>query len=156
MLRYFSNNKLFYHYRQYRISNEPDFSIFMYPATSLDDRGESFTLIESFANGFSRKSDPRSKPRARLLAESAIHPFIKSSLAKDNNEKYTINIADLGGGSGIMLRHIWEHILSKYKIAKESWYLDGSIIGLRVQNPARHFSNLIVNLSADGLYYLDR
>lgn len=153
MLNSFSGNKLFYHYRQYRISNDPDFSIFMYPATSLDDRGESFTLIESFTNGFSRKSDPRSKPRALLLAASVIHPFIKSSLAKDSNKKCSINIADLGGGSGIMLRYIWEHILSNDKTAQENWYLDGSIIGLRVQNPARHFSRGAIRANISSLAY---
>ena len=152
MLRSSSDNKLFYHYRQYRLSNDPDFSIFMYPATNLDCREESFTLIESFANGFTRKSDPRSKPRAQLIAKSAIYPFLKSSFAEDNNAKRDVNIVDLGGGSGIMLRHIWEHILGKDRTAKENWNLCGSIIGLRVQNPARHFSKgeLRANLS-----YLD-
>ncbi len=139
MIRHFAGNKLFYHYRQYRISNNPDFSIFLYPAVRLDERSESFTLIESFSGGFSRKSDPRSKQRAELLAELALLPFLKSLLA-DNNEKHDINIVDLGGGSGIMLRHIWEHILSKDPDAKEKWCLNSSLIGLRVQNPARHFT----------------
>jgi len=140
MLGHPDGNKLFYHYRQYRISNNPDFSIFVYPAVGLDDRGESFTLLESFTGGFSRKSDPRSKQRAKLLAESAILPFLKSMLAKNNNEKHDINMADLGGGSGVMLRHIWTHILGKERTAKENWYLNCSIVGLRVQNPARHFT----------------
>jgi len=153
MLRSSFGNKLFYHYRQYRISNDPDFSIFMYPAMCLDDRGESFTLIESFANGFSRKSDPRSKPRAQLLAESVIYPFLKSFLAKDTNEKCEINIADIGGGSGIMLRQIWEHILDRDCTAKENWYLNGSIVGLRVQNPARHFSKGAIRANMSYLAY---
>ncbi len=152
MLRSSSGNKLFYHYRQHRISNDPDFSIFMYPAANLDDRGESFTLIESFANGFTRKSDPRSKPRAQLLAESVILPFLKSSLTEDNATKRDVNIVDLGGGSGIMLRHIWGHTLSQDRAAKENWYLSGSIVGLRVQNPARHFSKGTIRAN---LSYLD-
>lgn len=139
MLKCFSSNNLFYHYRQYRISNEPNFSIFTYPAVSLNDRDKSFALIESFTQGFSRKYDPRSKQRAQLLAETAIHPFLKFSLAKDNDKK-EVNIVDIGGGSGLMLRYIWEHILSKDSNAKENWYLNGSLIGLRVHNPARHFS----------------
>jgi hypothetical protein len=152
MLKSFSGNKLFYHYRQYRIANDPDFSIFTYPAANLDGRGESFTLIESFANGFTRKSDPRSKPRAQLLAKSVIHPFLKSLLADDNNAKRDMNITDLGGGSGIVLRHIWEYILNKDRTAKENWYLSGSIVGLRVQNPARHFSKGAIRAN---LSYLD-
>ncbi len=139
MLSCSSDNNLFYHYRQYRISNEPNFSIFTYPAASLNNRGKSFALIESFTRGFSRKSDPRSKQRAQLLAETAIHPFLKFSLAKDNDKK-EVNIVDIGSGSGIMLKHLWEHILSKDSDAKENWYLNGSLIGLRVHNPARHFS----------------
>jgi len=153
MLRSSSGNKLFYHYRQYRISNDPDFSIFMYPAIGLEDRAESFTLIESLANGFSRKSDPRSKPRAQLLAESVILPFLKTSLEENSNEKCDIHITDIGGGSGIMLRHIWEHILSKDGTAKENWCLNGSIIGLRVQNPARHFSKGSIRANMSYLDY---
>jgi hypothetical protein len=140
MLEYSDGNKLFYHYRQYRISNVPDFSIFVYPAVSFDDRGESFTLLESFTGGFSRKSNPRSKQRAKLLTESAILPFLKSLLTKNNSEKRDINMVDLGGGSGIMLRHIWGHVLGKERTAKENWYLNCSIVGLRAQNPARHFT----------------
>ncbi|MCK4998371.1 MAG: hypothetical protein KAS23_02510 [Anaerohalosphaera sp.] len=153
MLRSSSGNKLFYHYRQYRISNDPDFSVFMYPATSLDDRGESFSLIESLASGFSRKPDPRSKPRAQLLAESAIYPFLKSLLGKNSGKKCDICIADLGGGSGVMLRHIWEHILNMDGSAKEKWYLNASIIGLRVQNPARHFSKGSIRANMSYLDY---
>ncbi len=153
MLRPSSENEIFYHYRQYRISDDPNFSIFMYPVVSLDDRGESFTLIESFADGFSHKSDPRSKPRAQLLAESAIHPFLKSSFTENNNERRNINIADLGGGSGIMLRHIWEHILNTDRTLKENWYLNGSIVGLRVQNPARHFSKGSIRTNMSSLDY---
>lgn len=153
MLKSSPGNKLFYHYRQYRISSDPDFSIFMYPAASLEDRGESFTLMESFANGFSHKSDPRSKPRAQLLAESAILPFLKSVLSKGGNGKRDVNITDIGGGSGIMLRHIWEQILDKDRTAKENWYLNGSIIGLRVQNPARHFPKSPIRANMSYLDY---
>jgi hypothetical protein len=140
MLRCFAGNKLFFHYRQYRISSEPDFSIFTYPAVNLNDRSESFTLIESFVSGFSRKADPRSKQRAQLLAESVIHPFLRSLLINHNNEKHDVNIVDLGSGSGILLRNIWGHILNKNPDAKKDWYLKGSLIGLRAHNPARHFS----------------
>jgi hypothetical protein len=140
MVKCFAGNRLFYHYRQYRISNDPVFSIFVYPAVGLKDRGESFALVESFANGFSRKSDPRSKQRAQLLSEFAIYPFLKSLLANNNKEKRDINVVDLGGGSGIMLRHIWRHILNKDPGVKKNWYLNGSLIGLRVQNPVRHFA----------------
>lgn len=140
MVRHFVGNKLFYHYRQYRISDSPNFSIFLYPAVRLEERSKSFTLIESFAGGFSRKSDPRSKQRAEMVAELVLLPFLKSLLV-DNNERRDINIVDLGGGSGIMLKYIWEHILNKNPNAKEKWHLNGSLIGLRVWNPARNFTS---------------
>lgn len=152
MIRHSSGNKLFYHYRQYKISRDPDFSIFVYPAVNLDDRSESFEIIESFAAGFSRKSDPRSKQRAQLLAEFAIHPFLKALLAENNNEKRDISLVDLGGGSGIMLRHIWGNILSKDANAKKNWLLSCSIVGLRVQNPARHFSKGSIR---ENMAYID-
>jgi len=52
-----------------------------------------------------------------------------------------------------MLRHIWDHILSKDRIAKENWYLNGSVIGLRVQNPACHFSKGSIRANMSYLAY---
>ncbi|MDD5011086.1 MAG: hypothetical protein PHQ00_03075, partial [Phycisphaerae bacterium] len=68
------------------------------------------------------------------------YPFLKTLLAEDNNQKQDVNIVDIGGGSGIFLRHIWKSILSKDSNAKRNWNLNGTIVGLRVQNPMRHFS----------------
>ncbi len=152
MLENCPGNQLFYHYRQYRISKNPSFSVFVYPAESFDYRAESFTLIETFVNGFSSKSDPRSKERGGLLARCAVYPFLKSLTDKDNGEQRSIKIVDLGGGSGILVRHIWEHVLKEYHVAKANWFLNCSIVGLRVQNPARHFSKGVIT---ENMEYMD-
>jgi len=144
------NSHLFYHYRQYRICKDPRFSLFVYPAVELDQRGGSFTLIESFTNGFSRKSDPRSRQRAKQIADGAILPFLKA--VYDGSEQIDIDFVDLGGGDGLLVRHIWEHILKEGGQAKQNWFLNCSFVGLRTHNPARHFSKGGIK---SNLAYLD-
>jgi hypothetical protein len=63
---------LFYPYRQYKIDDEFEISLLLYPAVALPERANSFALLESFILGFSNKSDPRSKQRSQVLADVAI------------------------------------------------------------------------------------
>jgi hypothetical protein len=144
---------LFYHYRQYKISDEPEFSLFLYPAISHEHRASSFGLIESFAKGFSNKSDPRSRQRAARITDSILFPFLNNFYANDClSQKLNINMADLGGGNGALASNIWRHIQSHYSQFAKHWYLSCSFVGLRVQNPARHFTRGPVR---NNMSYLD-
>ncbi len=107
-------------------------------------------LIESFINGFSRKSDPRSWQRAKRIAGGAILPFLKA--VYDRTKQASIDFIDLGGGDGLLVRHIWEHILQESEQAKQNWFLNCSFVGLRTHNPARHFSKGSIK---NNLAYLD-
>ncbi|MHC4113974.1 MAG: hypothetical protein ACYSSL_01420 [Planctomycetota bacterium] len=144
---------LFYHYRQYKISDEPVFSLFLYPAISHEHRAASFGLIESFTKGFSNKSDPRSRQRAVRIADSILYPFLNNFYANDGPlHKLDINMADLGGGNGALVSNIWRHLQSKYSQVAKHWFLSCSFVGLRAQNPARHFTRGEVR---NNMSYLD-
>lgn len=144
------NHHTFYHYRQYCICNDPRFSVFVYLAVTLEQRGESFTLIESFVNGFSSKSDPRSRQRASHLAGEAILPFLKA--VHRGSEPRDISFVDLGGGDGLLVKHIWEQVLKGNEKARGNWFLNCSFIGLRTHNPVRYFSK---GSTRGTLAYLD-
>ena len=135
---------LFYHYRQYRICKDPQISIFLYPAAELVQRGESFT------NGLSRKPDPLSKQRAKLILSGAIFPFLKSIY--DGNGRRDINFVDIGGGDGLLVRYIWEQLLEEHSIAKKNWFLNSYFVGLRTHNPVRYFSKASIR---ENLSYFD-
>src|SRR5208283_1092691 len=59
--------ELFYHYRQYSLSQDSPMSLFLYPAVSLKKRSASFKLINSFVGGFKDGTDPRTGERAQRL-----------------------------------------------------------------------------------------
>ncbi len=148
-----NDTHLFYHYRQYKISDDPVFSLFLYPAISHEYRAASFGLIESFTKGFSNKSDPRSRQRAVRITDSILFLFLNNLYANDcPSHELGINMADLGGGNGALVSNIWRHLQSKYSQVAKHWFLSCSFVGLRVQNPARHFTRGEVR---NNMSYLD-
>lgn len=132
---------LYYHYRQYKIDNEFGISLLLYPAVHLSERANSFTLIESLTSGFSDKTDPRSKQRSQILANLAISPFISKSFSKADIEAgVEINFVDIGSGNGALASNIWRQVLKTQPDVAKNCKLACSMVGLRVQNPLRHFN----------------
>lgn len=147
------DSHLFYHYRQYKISEEPVFSLFLYPAISHEYRAASFGLIESFTKGFSNKSDPRSRQRSVRITDSILFPFLNNFYTNDGSpHRLNVNMIDLGGGNGALVSNIWRHLQSKYSRAAKHWFLSCSFVGLCVQNPARHFTRGLVR---NNMSYVD-
>ena len=70
-------HELFYHYRQYTISQDSPISLLLYPRVSLNKRLESFKLISSFVVRFSDGIDPRTNERAQRLFQGVIQPILK-------------------------------------------------------------------------------
>ena len=148
-----SNNNLFYHYRQYKICDNPGFSLFLYPAVCLEYRAESFNLIETFSKSISNKSDPRSQQRATRIAGELLFPFLKNYCSNNGLTKKEISMVDLGGGNGALLSHIWKYIQNNFSDIACNWHLSCSLIGLRVQNPVRHFKRGLITNNMSYLYY---
>lgn len=132
---------LFYHYRQYKIDDEFGISLLLYPAVALSERANSFALIESFILGFSDKSDPRSKQRSQILADLAISPFLSKLFSKvDADSAQEVNFVDIGSGNGALASNIWRQIIKMQPHIAQNSKLVCSMIGLRVQDPLRHFN----------------
>lgn len=148
-----NETRLFYHYRQYKIDDEYGISILLFPAVDLTDRLISFTVIESFAQGLSPKSDPRAKQRSQIIADSAISPFLSSlipRLATSSGDE--VSFVDIGSGNGALASNIWRRILETQPEFYENHTLSCSMVGLRVQNPLRHFNR---GLLRGTISYLD-
>jgi len=133
--------ELFYHYRQYKIDDEFGISLLLYPAVALSQRANSFTLIESFNYGFSGKSDPRSRQRSQVLADLAISPFLSELFSKtDADSAQEVSFVDIGSGDGALASNIWRQMLKTQPYIAQNCKLACSMIGLRVQDPLRHFN----------------
>ena len=133
--------RLYYHYRQYKIDVEYGIALLLYPAASLSERANSFTLIESLTAGFSGKTDPRSKQRSHILADLAISPFLTRLFSKTNTEsEQEVNFVDIGSGNGALVSNLWRRILKTQPNIAKNCKLVCSMVGLRVQNPLRHFN----------------
>ncbi len=131
----------FYHYRQYKIDDEFGIALLLYPAVALSQRANSFTLIESLAPGFSNSSDPRYKKRSQILANSAISPFLSKQLSKANADSaQEISFVDIGSGNGALASYTWRQILKSQSYIQQNCKLACSMVGLRVQDPLRHFN----------------
>lgn len=132
---------LFYHYRQYKIDDEIGISVLLYPAVVLSERVNSFALIESFTMGFSGKSDPRTRQRSQILADLAISPFLSGLFSKASIDcAQEIDFVDIGSGDGALVSSIWRRILKTQPYLAQNCKMACSMIGLRVQNPLRHFN----------------
>jgi len=132
---------LYYHYRQYKIDVEYGIALLLYPAASLSERADSFTLIESLTSGFSDKTDPRSKQRSHILADLVISPFLTKLFSKTDTESgQEVDFVDIGSGNGALVSNIWRQILKTQPNIAKNCKLACSMIGLRVQNPLRHFN----------------
>jgi len=132
---------LFYHYRQYKIDTEFGISLLLYPAVALSQRANSFTLIESLTSGFSGKSDPRGKQRSQILADLAISPFLSRLFSKtDADFAQEVSFVDIGSGNGALASNIWRRMLSTKPYVAQNCKLACSMVGLRVQDPLRHFN----------------
>jgi hypothetical protein len=134
-------SRLFYHYRQHKIDGEFGISLLLYPAAALSERANSFTLIESLTSGFSDKTDPRSKQRSQILADSAISPFLTKLFSKtDSDFAHEVNFVDIGSGNGALVSNIWRQMIKIKPHIAQNYKLACSMVGLRVQNPLRHFN----------------
>ncbi len=132
---------LFYCYRQYKIDDEFGTSLLLYPAVVLAERANSFTLIESLVPGFSDKSDPRTKQRSQILADLAISPFLLGLYSKTDEESaQEVSFVDIGSGNGALASNIWRRILKTQPQIAQDCKLACSMVGLRVQDPLRHFN----------------
>ena len=116
--------ELFYHYRQYSLSQDSPMSLFLYPAVSLKKRSASFKLINSFVGGFKDGTDPRTGERAQLLLHHIIQPILETC-ETSKTIAGSIEMIDVGAGSGGLTSIICSQILDMgFKPKFQFWFVD--------------------------------
>ncbi len=66
---------LYYHYRQFKIDQDTNASLLVYPSAWVGSRGASFECVQMMASGLGSGADPRSRQRAKPIVERALAPF---------------------------------------------------------------------------------
>ena len=116
--------ELFYHYRQYSLSQDSTMSLFLYPAVSLKKRSASFKLINSFVGGFKAGTDPRIGERAQRLLHHIIQPILEASETSKTTVG-SIEMIDVGAGSGGLASILCSEILDMgFKPKFQFWFVD--------------------------------
>jgi len=146
--------ELFYHYRQIKLDDELDIRLFLYPAVSIARRSDSFEVLESFVSGCSDKTDPHSLQRAKSLVNSVLLPFWQESMDIQRNENRDISVVDIGGGTGALVSNMWRYLLANHLDMIKNASLSCSIVGLRVQDPLRHFNKGVLKGTISYLDYV--
>jgi hypothetical protein len=144
---------LFYHYRQYSLSNSSPTSLLLYPAVSVANRSASFKILNSLAGGVSHGIDPRTHERAQRLVHGIIYPILQ---ANKTNESKTIPLefVDIGAGSGSLTSSLCHQIQLScasqgLNLKFRLWFVD-----LEPADPARFFRARRFRGSVDSLTYL--
>jgi hypothetical protein len=134
-----SPGRLFYHYRQLSLDAELGLTLLMCPSVALAERGASFQAIEWLAAALRSKPDPWSRRRARQVVDAAVGPFLTShrkagTLARSDR----LSFVDLGGGSGILISRMCQHLLDRWPRVVAGRSFAWTFVDLNVQDPARH------------------
>lgn len=134
--------RLYYHYRQFKVSKEIPSSLFVYPSTYVEERIDSFRCIQTMTSGLSTSTDPRCRERAREIVDNALLPFFRKHFQDTtSNTSDDICIADLGSGSGNLTRNIFETLFSDYSNLMGDRKLSWTLVDVKFRNPRRHVAN---------------
>jgi hypothetical protein len=131
--------RLFYHYRQVALDADAGAALLVYPAVRPDQRAASFGPLEWLTVALRSKPDPWSRRRAQQIADCAIGPFLASfepGLAQPPEGE--LAFADIGGGSGVLVSHLCQHLLQKWAHAVAGRTFAWTFVDLSVRDPARH------------------
>ena len=106
-------NQTFYHYRQVKISRSPAFSLLLHLPVELEQRASGYAFVQAFRQQLTRSPEPRAKQRAGRLLRKVVVPLSEVFFADshDLESKHRWRILDLGGGSGMVVRLIADHLV---------------------------------------------
>ncbi len=145
--------RLFYHYRQYKLSKDSPMSLLPYVATSVAHRSASFSLVDSLVGGISPGGDPRTGQRARRLWERVLKPIIQG-VHSNLFGPIRLEFVDVGAGSGALTAALCRRLLSWGRATGLSprfrlWFVD-----LCLADPARFFRSADLRSCIDSLMFL--
>ena len=134
------SRKLFYHYRQHRLSIDSKHSLLLYLCTSQDARPTSFQVVNQFERNIGNGFDPRADERAQRIAQKVIIPYLANSIFQTINSSDIINefeLIDLGSGSGKLAIGICQNIKHFYLLRGIKPLLRLWLIDLSLSDPDR-------------------
>lgn len=139
-------SELFFHYRQYTMSQDSPFSLLLYPMASQEKRLASFRLLNSLAGGVSYGIDPRTSQRAERLYKGIIRPILEANKPHEA-ETNALELVDVGAGSGSLSAAICHEIRNTgFNIKFRLWFVD-----LEPADPVRFFRKRNIRSFVDSL-----
>ncbi len=147
------STRLFYHYRQYRLSKDSLMSLSLYLAASLSDRPASFSLVDSLVGGLGSSGDPRVAQRTRRLWKRVVKPIIQAAYPNPSRPM-SLELVDVGAGSGALTAALCRKLLAwsgaeGFSPRLRLWFVD-----LCLADPARFFRTADLRSAIDSLMFL--
>jgi len=112
----------FSHYRRYRLSDDGEFSLLVFPRNDPPGHPRSLAAISRLAGTIGRPSDPFVDDRAARLWENVVRPLVEQASSPD--KKSLMAFVDIGAGSGALIAAITHNLAE--------WATDAKSLRVRV------------------------
>lgn len=143
---------LFYHYRQHRLSPDSEASVLLYLPSDLDARAEGFRCVSQFESLLAEGKDARVDERAARLADKIIVPFLDARNDHDNCTAPTLELLDMGAGSGALAAAICKRTHLHFHRAGANLGLKARLVDLVLPQSRCFWSNKALSNSTGFVY----
>jgi len=144
--------RLFYHYRQHRLSRDSSSAILSYLDVDHKRRSQSFHAVALLEEAIAGGTDPFAAERAARMARAGILDYVRAWVGTPGSgHDVAIDLVDLGAGSGLVTAKLCNEIAKclsqlgrapRFKI----WFVD-----LSMSHPARFFASEGVAKCVDSI-----
>ena len=135
--RHPANKNAYYHYRQLKLSPH-DVSLLCYLPVDRRRRTAGFECYHSLNSAIRCNADPRSKFRAHYIADLAVDPFLSSLRPSGAQPTPEITLADVGSGSGDLMRRLCIRSAEKQLRSGGSHKFSVTLVDIEHHKPRRH------------------
>jgi len=134
--------RLFYHYRQHRLSHDSSNAILSYLDVDHGNRSQSFHAVALLEEAIAGGTDPFAVERAARMARAGILDYMRAwATARSERNDVNVELVDLGAGSGLVAARLCSEITKclahlgrapRFRV----WFVD-----LSMSHPARFFAS---------------
>jgi hypothetical protein len=134
--------RLFYHYRQHRLSRDSSSAILSYLDVDHGNRSQSFRAVALLEEAMAGGTDPFAAERAARMARAGILDYVRAWVAaRSNRNVVSVELVDLGAGSGLVAAKLCSEIAKclahlGYAPRFRIWFVD-----ISMSHPARFFAS---------------
>lgn len=138
----FAAGRLFYHYRQHRLSHDSDGVIISYLGVDHATRASSFRTIALLEQALAEGTDPFASERATRLARTGISDYLRAWTAtRGDGDDVAIEIVDLGAGSGLVAARLCDEIAKYLTNLGNAPRFRIQFVDLSMSHPTRFFAS---------------